>query len=88
MYVEAEGNLVQEMYVRVERTLPQEMHVGVEGTLPQEMQHADHGYGWHELSSCLVVQYLLVLLDLPHKCLPRELWQIYYEAVPLPKEHW
>ena len=88
MHVEAEGTLGQEMHVRVEGTLTQEMHVGVEGNpaywQPDGVQHADHGYGWHELSSCLVVQYLLVLLDLPHRCLPKGVGQLYGEGVPLP----
>ena len=63
-----EGTLGQEMHVKVEGTLAQEMHVGVKGDPAywqlDRMQHVDHGYGWHELSSCLVVQYLLARLDL------------------------
>ena len=82
-----EGSLGKEMHVEAKGTLGQEMHVGVEGDpaywQPNGMQHIDHGYGWHELSSYLVVQYLLALLDLPYRSLPTEGEQLYDEGVPL-----
>ena len=76
-----EGSLGQEQHEQyVEGSQGKEMHVEVEGTLWQEMHVRVEG----ELSSCLVVQYLLVLLDLPHWYLPREVRQLYGEDDPLP----
>ena len=76
-----EGSLGQELHEQyMEGSQGKEMHVGVEGTLGQKMHMGVEG----ELSSCLVIQYLLALLDLPHRYLPREVGQLYGKGDPLP----
>ena len=64
----------------IEGSQGKEMHVGVEGTLGQEMHMGVEG----ELSLCLVIQYLVALLDLPHRYLLKEVGQLYGEGNPLP----
>lgn len=70
----------------VEGTLGRDKHVGVKGVdfAVDRVQHTGHGYGWQELSSCLVVHYVLAVLDLLYPHLPREDGQLDGEGDPLP----